>query len=127
MIIDFKTAIIGVAKIIPKIPQKYPNTNKPNIIVTGCNFIVLLITIGWKKFPSKNWIITITTKAKIPILMSCEKATITAGAPPIYGPANGITLVIPQKRPNNSGELTPTAQSPKAVTINTIVDKMTVP
>ena len=36
------------------IPKKYPKIKSPSIIVTGCNFVVLDIIIGCKKFPSKN-------------------------------------------------------------------------
>ena len=40
--ITLTDAITGVATIIPIIPKKCWKINRPTIIVTGCNFIVLL-------------------------------------------------------------------------------------
>ena len=37
----------------------------------------------------------------------------------MYGPANGITFVIPQKSPNNNGAFKPTRANPIDVIINT--------
>ena len=116
--IAFNAAITGVAKNIPIIPQKCPNTNNPIIIVTGCNFVILLITIGWIRFPSRNCTTTITASVNIPIVGLCENATITAGSPPIYGPAYGITFVKPQNKANRNGAFSPIMQNPIALTMN---------
>ena len=80
-------AISGVEINIPQIFHKYPNTNNPKIIVTGCSLVVLDKITGCKKFPSKNWITTITASVAIPVGIPCENPTTTAGIPPIYGPA----------------------------------------
>ena len=50
------------------------------------NFVVFDMIYGCNKLPSKNWITTIIIKAKIPIVGLWVRPTITAGAPPIYGP-----------------------------------------
>ena len=60
-------AIKGVEISIPSIPHKYPNTNNPKIIVTGCNLVVLESITGCNKLPSKNWITTITASVAIPV------------------------------------------------------------
>src|SRR5574344_1649422 len=113
----FTGAIKGVEITIPTIPQKYPNTSKPMMIVTGCNFVVLDNITGCKKLPSKNCITHITISVSIPVVIPCEKPTITAGIPPIYGPAYGIILVIPQNNPNNKGAFNPTKYNPIEVII----------
>ena len=67
--------------------KKILTVKSPTIIDTGCNFVVLLITIGDNIFPSRHWTTTIATVAQIPIDMLWEYATIKAGTAPIYGPA----------------------------------------
>jgi len=106
-------AIIGVAKIIPKIPKKFPKNNKPIIIVTGCNFMVFPITTGCKKLLSNTWAIITAINTHIPVIGLIERPTITAGAPPIYGPMYGITFVTAQNNPNIIGAFRPAI--PKAI------------
>ena len=86
-------------------------------MVTGCNFVVLLKIKDCKKLPSINWIRAIDNNVNIPIVGLCEKPTITAGAPPIYGPAYGIILVKPQNKPNNNGARNPTIQNTRELII----------
>ena len=118
MNIAFNEAIIGVDTNIPIIPQKCPNINNPIIIVTGCSFVVLLITSGCMKFPSKNCIIMIASSVKIPIGPLCENPTITAGIPPIYGPAYGIMFVNAQNNANSNGAFNPISPKLIELTIN---------
>ena len=97
------------------------------MIVTGCSFVVFDIINGCKKFPSKNCIKAITTIDKIPIVGLWVNPTITAGAPPIYGPAYGIKFVSPQKNPNKAGAFKPTNHNPIEVKINTTEQSITAP
>ena len=62
------------------------------------------------------------SSTNIPVVVPCEKATITAGIHPIYGPAYGITFVIPQNKPNNKGALSPHNRKAKDETTNIIDD-----
>lgn len=116
-----------MASTIPIIPKKWPNTSNPKIIVIGLNFVVLLIINGWNKFPSNAWTTAINIKTAIPIGVPCEKATKTAGAPPIYGPAYGITFVIPQNNPNNNGAFNPIIANPINDIINTTLQSIIAP
>ena len=84
--IIFNPATIGVDKIIPTIPQKYPNINNVIIIVTGCKWTVLLIIIGCKTILSICWIRSATTMVRTPTKGLTVKPTIAASAPPIHGP-----------------------------------------
>ena len=78
--------IIGVAKIIPTIPKKCSKINNPIIIVTGCNFIVLLIINGWRTKFSRHWTIQQIIIAITPVNVDWLNPMITAAIPPIYGP-----------------------------------------
>ena len=71
--------------------------------------------------------ITTITIVIIPINVLCEKRTITAAIPPIYGPINGIKSVIPQSKPNNNGAFNPNIAKPTASQTNTIEATSNIP
>lgn len=53
------------------------------MIVTGCNFIVLLITSGWMKLPSIPWITMFTMRTTVPTRGPWAYPTKTAGVAPM--------------------------------------------
>lgn len=76
----------GTAIIMPKIPNNSPKIATDSKTIIGWVFMVLLYTLGTKKFPSKNCntIIIIRIINTFDGLETMVK--ITTIAPPIYGP-----------------------------------------
>ena len=68
-----------------------------------------------------------TIKTAIPVIVPWLKPTMTAAAPPIYGPIYGIKSVKPQNKPNNNGAFRPIIAKPIVSVIKTIKATKRVP
>ena len=84
--ITFETAYVGTAKTIPSTPARFPATNRIMMIVAGCVSNVFPNINGDRKFPSICWATRMTTITNKAFVGESNKATSTAGVPPMIGP-----------------------------------------
>ena len=95
-IMILKTSKTGIVNTINTGPKNDPiNTTAPSII-KGFILMHLLIISGLIIFDSISWVTTIIISVKIAFFWLIDRANITAGTPPIYGPINGIMFVKAQ-------------------------------
>ena len=92
---------MGIPKITPNNPNKLPAVKRTKSVVTGCIFMLALITSGEINWLSINHSIIKTINTFTTITGEIKKATIMVGISESQDPKKGITLKIPAKIPKS--------------------------